>query len=66
MIYFLIALGGAAGSVVRYLIGGAVQRTSASGFPIGTMFVNVSGCFLKVLSPVGPRLPISFRAVRPL
>jgi len=46
MIYFLIALGGAAGSVVRYLIGGAVQRTSASGFPIGTMFVNVSGCFL--------------------
>jgi len=46
MIYFLIALGGAAGSVVRYLIGGAVQRTSASGFPIGTMFVNLSGCFL--------------------
>src|SRR5205809_1661219 len=46
MIYVLIALGGAVGSVLRYLIGGAVQRTSASGFPIGTMFVNVSGCFL--------------------
>jgi fluoride exporter len=46
MIYLLIALGGAAGSLLRYLIGGAVQRTSASGFPIGTMFVNVSGCFL--------------------
>jgi CrcB protein len=46
MIYLLIALGGAAGSLLRYLLGGAVQRTSASGFPIGTMFVNVSGCFL--------------------
>src|SRR6476620_401020 len=45
MIYLLIALG-AAGSLLRYLIGGAVQRSSASGFPIGTLFVNVSGCFL--------------------
>jgi CrcB protein len=46
MIYLLIALGGAAGSVLRYLLGGAVQRSSAGGFPVGTMFVNVSGCFL--------------------
>src|SRR5256714_15284478 len=46
MIYLLIALGGAAGSLLRYAVGGAVQSTSASGFPIGTMFVNVSGCFL--------------------
>jgi CrcB protein len=46
MIYLLIAVGGAAGSVLRYLIGGAVQRTSVGGFPVGTMFVNVSGCFL--------------------
>lgn len=46
MIYVLIALGGAAGSVLRYLIGGAIQTRSASAFPIGTMIVNVSGCFL--------------------
>ena len=46
MIYLLIALGGAAGSALRYFLGGVVQRTSSSGFPIGTMFVNVSGCFL--------------------
>ena len=46
MILFLIALGGAVGSLLRYLIGGAVQRTSGSGFPAGTMFVNVVGCFL--------------------
>jgi CrcB protein len=46
MIYLLIAVGGAAGSLLRYLLGGVVQRMSASGFPVGTMFVNVSGCFL--------------------
>jgi len=46
MIYLLIALGGAAGSVLRYMVGGAVQRTSDSGFPVGTMVVNVSGCFI--------------------
>ena len=46
MILFLIALGGAVGSLLRYLIGGAIQRSSASGFPVGTMFVNVAGCFL--------------------
>src|SRR5438045_8531416 len=46
MIYLLIALGRDVGSLLRYLLGGAVQRMSASGFPIGTMFVNVSGCFI--------------------
>lgn len=46
MIYLLIAVGGAVGSVLRYLLGGAVQRQSGSGFPLGTMMVNVSGCFL--------------------
>jgi CrcB protein len=46
MIYLLIALGGAAGSLLRYLLGGAMQRMSASGFPVGTLVVNVSGCFI--------------------
>ena len=46
MIYLLIGLGGAVGSLLRYLVGQAVQRTSATGFPVGTMFVNISGCFL--------------------
>lgn len=46
MILLLIALGGAVGSLLRYLIGGAIQRSSASGFPVGTMFVNVVGCLL--------------------
>ena len=46
MVYLLIALGGAAGSLLRYSLGGVFQRLSATGFPVGTMFVNVSGCFL--------------------
>jgi fluoride exporter len=46
MIFLLIAVGGAVGALLRYLVGGVVQRMSAGGFPIGTMFVNVSGCFL--------------------
>ncbi len=41
-----IALGGALGSVMRYLAGGAVQRFSTRGFPVGTMAVNVIGCLL--------------------
>ena len=46
MIYLLIALGGAAGSLLRYAVGRVVQGLSASGFPVGTLFVNVSGCFI--------------------
>ena len=41
-----IGLGGAAGSVLRYLIGGFVQRSAHSGFPAGTLVVNVLGCFV--------------------
>ncbi|MBA3656399.1 MAG: fluoride efflux transporter CrcB [Gemmatimonadaceae bacterium] len=41
-----IALGGALGSVLRYALGGAVQRFSARGFPVGTLAVNVIGCLI--------------------
>lgn len=43
---FWIALGGAAGSVLRYLLGGLVQRSAAVGFPAGTLAVNVVGGFI--------------------
>lgn len=46
MTLILIAIGGAAGSVLRYLIGGAVQHLSPRGFPIGTLSVNILGCLL--------------------
>jgi CrcB protein len=46
MIYLLIALGGAIGSVSRYALGSAVQRMTHHNFPLGTLIVNVSGCLL--------------------
>ncbi len=41
----LIALGGAIGSVARYLFSIAVLRATGSLFPLGTFAVNVVGCF---------------------
>ena len=46
MVLLLIALGGAAGSMLRYLLGGRAQHFAPHGFPLGTLFVNVVGCFL--------------------
>ena len=43
----LAGLGGFIGSAGRYLIGGWVHRFAPlTTFPIGTLFVNASGCFL--------------------
>jgi len=39
-----IALGGALGSVLRYLIASGLQTWSGRHVPIGTLVVNVSGC----------------------
>ena len=44
-----VAVGSAAGGVLRYGLAGLVQRTSG-GFPIGTLAVNVVGCLLIGLS----------------
>lgn len=42
----LIALGGALGTLLRYLAGGAVQRLAGASFPMGTFAVNMLGCLL--------------------
>jgi CrcB protein len=42
----LVGAGGFLGSVLRYLVGGAIQSAFAgSTFPYGTLVVNVTGCF---------------------
>jgi len=42
----MVGLGGAAGSILRYWLGGLVQhRLEATGFPAGTLAVNLLGCF---------------------
>jgi len=40
-----VAVGGAAGSVMRYVLGGLIQRVG-TGLPWGTLGVNVTGSFL--------------------
>jgi CrcB protein len=40
----VLILGGGAG-VARYLVDGAVQSRQRSAFPVGTLVVNVGGCF---------------------
>ena len=44
-----VALGGALGASLRFLSGAMILRTMGSGFPYGTMFVNVVGSFLMGL-----------------
>jgi fluoride exporter len=43
---FNVALGGALGSLARYLIGIYAGRWLGTAFPWGTLFINVSGSFL--------------------
>jgi CrcB protein len=45
MLWF-IAVGGALGSVCRFLMTGVVQRQLGTGFPYGTLVVNVTGSLL--------------------
>ena len=47
--FLLIAVGGAVGSLLRYLVHGSVQRwvnplDDGAVFPLGTLTVNVLGC----------------------
>lgn len=41
-----VALGGAIGSVARYLVSKMVNESFSSSFPLATMLVNVAGCVL--------------------
>ena len=41
-----IALGGAVGSVLRFLVSSGCQRLSGGAFPVGTLTVNLVGCLL--------------------
>jgi CrcB protein len=43
--FFIIALGGAIGTLARYIVGGLDYRFSSGVFPISTLVVNVSGSF---------------------
>ncbi len=42
----LIGIGGAFGSVMRYVLAGWVYAVAGAGFPYGTLVVNLTGCLL--------------------
>ncbi|HEY0368218.1 MAG TPA: fluoride efflux transporter CrcB [Chthoniobacterales bacterium] len=44
--YILVMLGGAIGTGARFWLSGLVAVRYGETFPLGTMIVNVSGCFL--------------------
>ena len=46
MTILYIALGGIAGTVSRYGLEGWIQSRTATGFPLGTLTVNVTGSLL--------------------
>jgi len=41
-----VAIGGAIGSVARFLLAGVMQRFSSTGFPVWTLVINVTGSIL--------------------
>jgi fluoride exporter len=42
----LVAVGGAIGSVTRYLVGGWIASRVGSAFPFGTFVINVTASFI--------------------
>jgi fluoride exporter len=44
--YLMIAIGGAAGAIARYVVGNYIGSRFGFRFPYGTFVVNISGCFL--------------------
>lgn len=55
-----IALGGAIGAVLRYLVGGLFSRLFPTAFPWGTLSVNLIGAFIiGFLWAIFYRIPVS-------
>ena len=46
MAYLWIALGAVVGASARYFISGYIARVFSSGFPYGTLIINLSGSLL--------------------
>lgn len=46
MDFFLVGLGGAAGSLLRYRLGKIISEKADTLFPLGTFFINITGALL--------------------
>lgn len=45
----VVAIGGAIGSVTRYMLGNFITKNYHGSFPVGTFAINILGCFLMGL-----------------
>ncbi len=61
MKYLWVGLGGALGSIARYVVGLVIYERMGTRFPYGTFVINVSGCFVigLVLTMLDERLGLS-------
>lgn len=59
--YLLIAIGGALGSITRYLVGSTVTNRMGTRFPYGTFVINLSACLIIgfFLAAVGRRTEVN-------
>lgn len=46
MKYLMIALGGAAGAIARFMLGSYIGQRMGTRFPYGTFVINMTGCFV--------------------
>jgi fluoride exporter len=44
--YFLIAIGGALGSLARYVVGSTIVNRIGNRFPYGTFVINLTACVI--------------------
>lgn len=44
--YIMVMLGGATGSLTRYVLGTAIMARVGGRFPLGTVVINITGSFL--------------------
>ena len=63
MILAAVGVGGAIGSMARYLVAGFVQNPSWNGFPYGIFIVNVTGGFVMGLLVEGMALKFNVSPV---
>jgi len=45
-VFIQLLIGGALGTVARYLLSGATYQVLGAGFPYGTLVVNLTGCLI--------------------
>ncbi|MBM7581761.1 CrcB protein [Caldicoprobacter guelmensis] len=55
MTWVLIGIGGALGSITRFVLGKLISKRFGTAFPIGTFLINITGAFLLgIVSSLDP------------